>query len=442
MEDRKSGTCLVIHVVKGRIAPDDVNWRHCCLLDCRVWSRLSEELLERVMLFLPLGSQLRFRSVCKRWLAMLSSSSFFIKSACVRPLPMICVSKVLSRNLELLTFAKPSDQSPAFKAHHLDMSYLPPQFDCNPPEVTLQDGLLCLRCSRWHSDSCMEEQFCLVNPFTKAWRQLPNLLLPEEDQEVWSVLLQSEVPSSNGMHDFNVSVLVEVRDMLDFVAVYSSATNSWQITRCEAWPVAIVPFASCENVLTCGRFCTYVADHLTLHSLEDGKVLKHAKLPSPASSYRLLGYDGIIFLAGQSDLTYGIWRLDASEMRWELMARVPDTWLLELTASITESEGLLVTDDMINGFREGSYICLVIRFSSLLDEFSHDRLRVIGFDIIRRTWHVFPEHESYQEPPVYPSYLEPKLHLNDFTLALAAGSEGLRREQFHDDKQALFSCSR
>lgn len=37
------------------------------VLDAKIWNKLPEELLERVLLYVPLQSLGRFRCVCKKW---------------------------------------------------------------------------------------------------------------------------------------------------------------------------------------------------------------------------------------------------------------------------------------------------------------------------------------------------------------------------------------
>ncbi|XP_021773544.1 protein UNUSUAL FLORAL ORGANS-like [Chenopodium quinoa] len=45
-------------------------------MDSRLWSRLPQQLVDRILAFLPLPAFFRARSVCKRWYALLYSNSF------------------------------------------------------------------------------------------------------------------------------------------------------------------------------------------------------------------------------------------------------------------------------------------------------------------------------------------------------------------------------
>eukprot|EP00250_Pteridium_aquilinum_P004920 c15097_g1_i2 orf=337-1896(-) len=46
------------------------------MMDVRVWSALPEDIIEKVLAWLPLTSVLRFRAVCRRWNSVLLSGSF------------------------------------------------------------------------------------------------------------------------------------------------------------------------------------------------------------------------------------------------------------------------------------------------------------------------------------------------------------------------------
>ncbi|VFQ98343.1 unnamed protein product [Cuscuta campestris] len=45
-------------------------------MDCRIWSRLPQRLVDRIIAFLPAPAFFRARSVCKRWYSLLFSPSF------------------------------------------------------------------------------------------------------------------------------------------------------------------------------------------------------------------------------------------------------------------------------------------------------------------------------------------------------------------------------
>lgn len=50
-----------------RVAPGGLSCGHGAALEAKIWQKLPEELLERVLLYVPLQSLARFRCVCKKW---------------------------------------------------------------------------------------------------------------------------------------------------------------------------------------------------------------------------------------------------------------------------------------------------------------------------------------------------------------------------------------
>ncbi|CAM6081583.1 unnamed protein product [Calypogeia fissa] len=71
-------------------------------MDTTLWSTLLEELLPRVLLFLPFISKLRFRAVCKEWRRLLSSSDYIKEntSAILHPprAPLVCAYRFIHGN--------------------------------------------------------------------------------------------------------------------------------------------------------------------------------------------------------------------------------------------------------------------------------------------------------------------------------------------------------
>lgn len=46
------------------------------ILDPKIWNKFPEELLEKVLVYLPLHSLVRARSVCRKWNAYVFSKTF------------------------------------------------------------------------------------------------------------------------------------------------------------------------------------------------------------------------------------------------------------------------------------------------------------------------------------------------------------------------------
>lgn len=50
-----------------RVAPGGISSGKGAILDAKIWKKLPEELLEKVLLYVPFHSLARFRCVCKKW---------------------------------------------------------------------------------------------------------------------------------------------------------------------------------------------------------------------------------------------------------------------------------------------------------------------------------------------------------------------------------------
>ncbi|KAH7439627.1 hypothetical protein KP509_04G069400 [Ceratopteris richardii] len=183
-------------------------------LDPRIWSRLPEKLIERVVASLPLPSFFRSRLVCKRWYSLLFSDSFLELCAKVRP----------ARPWFLLF--RRGDWSEAFVFDavgrawfRLDLSFLPPRFTV----AAAAGGLLC----------CISEErgrktVLICNPLTRACVQLPSSLqdrfVPTVGLVVDSVTraYQAVVAGDDLISPFAVKNLT--------TEVYDSRLQQWRMT--------------------------------------------------------------------------------------------------------------------------------------------------------------------------------------------------------------------
>ncbi|XP_058096297.1 protein UNUSUAL FLORAL ORGANS [Magnolia sinica] len=156
-------------------------------MDSRIWSRLPQRLLERVIAFLPPPAFFRSRCVCKRWYALLFSDSFlemhlslsprlhwFIFFINKTPLP----TAVYNNNNNLTTRAN-NDSTVACQGFILDprdntwyrhvFNLIPPGFS----PVSSSGGLIA-----WVSDHAAEKNLILYNPLSRAIAQLPQTQRP------------------------------------------------------------------------------------------------------------------------------------------------------------------------------------------------------------------------------------------------------------------------
>lgn len=131
-------------------------------LDPRLWSKLPEKLVERVVASLPLPSFFRSRLVCKRWYSLLFSDSFLELCAKVRPArPWFLLFR---RGVWSEAFVFDAVGKAWFR---LDLSFLPPRFTV----VAAGGGLLCCISE---ARGCKTVLIC--NPLTRVCVQLPSAL--------------------------------------------------------------------------------------------------------------------------------------------------------------------------------------------------------------------------------------------------------------------------
>lgn len=99
-------------------------------MDVKVWWRMPFDLLEKVLLRVPLASQARFRAVSKSVRSLLSSEWFQVEAArisvCCGRLPICALvpSHVLSKD----GVAVVSEMQVPYKVHKLSLSFLPAEF--------------------------------------------------------------------------------------------------------------------------------------------------------------------------------------------------------------------------------------------------------------------------------------------------------------------------
>ncbi|KAF9616148.1 hypothetical protein IFM89_028614 [Coptis chinensis] len=145
---------------------------------------LNEDVLERVLSWLPTSSFFRLRSVCKRWKSVASSSSF--RLAC---------SQVPSRDPWFFMVNPHFNQSIVFDTaekswKNLNCPLLGQENpNCNSIPVAASGGLICFR------NSCGD--FVVTNPVTGACRELPPLDPITQSQALHAIAMSSSSENSS-----------------------------------------------------------------------------------------------------------------------------------------------------------------------------------------------------------------------------------------------------
>lgn len=140
-------------------------------MDETIWHSLPEDVEDKVLAWLPVASCARFRSVCKRWLNLMTSERFFQMH-----------SGNAAHETWILSFG---DQSPYAK---LEFKYKGQVFDpvsnrtfmlefpflpVNSVPVASAGGLVCFCCD-YSSNGENDVSFYVCNPITKAWKFIPS----------------------------------------------------------------------------------------------------------------------------------------------------------------------------------------------------------------------------------------------------------------------------
>ncbi|XP_031287036.1 F-box only protein 13-like [Pistacia vera] len=172
---------------------------------------LNQDLLERVLSWLPTSTFFRLSSVCKRWKSVADSSSF--KVAC---------SQIPSRDPWFLMVDRHLNHSVVFDSAEKGWKGLkhPPllqqksKSDCMP--VAASGGLVCFRNASGN--------FIVCNPVTGSCRKLPPLDLAPENQSLHAIVMDqcSQYDSS-----YKLVLVFGELPKLSF-KVYNSSGNCWE----------------------------------------------------------------------------------------------------------------------------------------------------------------------------------------------------------------------
>ncbi|GLT85632.1 hypothetical protein SLE2022_038180 [Rubroshorea leprosula] len=179
--------------------------------DISAMDELNEDLLERVLSWLPTSTFFRLSSVCKRWKSVTSSASF--KLAC---------SEIPTRDPWFFMVNNRLNQSVVFDSAERSWKKL------NHPALLMEDinidsipvaasgGLVCFR--------NVSGNFIVCNPVTGSCRELPPLDPAPQDQALHAISMNAN-SNQNGLYKL-VLVYGEL-PKLSF-KVYNSSTDSWE----------------------------------------------------------------------------------------------------------------------------------------------------------------------------------------------------------------------
>ncbi|KAI3781490.1 hypothetical protein L2E82_11506 [Cichorium intybus] len=199
-------------------------------MDSRIWSRLPQRLVDRVIAFLPPPAFFRARSVCKRWYSLLFSHSFLQMYLQINPKPYFFIffrqkTTHPKTPTTTTTIFKTTNTTAADNAvpqegyvfdpetvswHRLVFPLIPPGFS----PTCSSGGLIC-----WVSDEAGSKGLLLSNPlFPSLVTPLPSTLRPRLVPSVGLTITNS-----------SIDVMVAGDDMISPYAVKNLTTESFHV---------------------------------------------------------------------------------------------------------------------------------------------------------------------------------------------------------------------
>lgn len=172
------GSCTwesVVHFVYGKFIQSMNNEGEIVSEEGSLWNKLSPELQDRVLAFLPVLAFLKLRTVCKRWAALPSSQGF--RNLCMLVSPHPAYLLVCRR---AHTFCIAYDES-LNKWYDLDLRFLDrlclphwksPTGDVYHSIEAASGGLFFIWSHKSDGDPSL---YSVCNPVTRTWRKLPSL---------------------------------------------------------------------------------------------------------------------------------------------------------------------------------------------------------------------------------------------------------------------------
>ena len=172
---------------------------------------LNQDLLERVLSWLPTSVFFRLTSVCKRWKSIADSATF-----------QLACSQIPSRDPWFFMVDPHLNQWVVFDSAERNWKTLnhPPLLQLNPNinsiPVAAHGGLICFRNSSGH--------YIVCNPVTGSTRQLPLLDKPPQNQSLHAIAMNS---FSTSHHSYKLVLVYGELSSLTF-RIYNSSVNLWE----------------------------------------------------------------------------------------------------------------------------------------------------------------------------------------------------------------------
>lgn len=293
-------------------------------LQPNLWRQLPEELVERILAFLPVSCLFRFRVVCKRWRS-LAFSHYFLElraqlSAMAAAAPHFLALSARSRRDLLSAYDPISNRWYAFPINFLPAVAYP---------AAAAKGLICFVSVNFRTGY---STLLVCNPLTRRWKELPAMLYRRVpfliSMAVDRTARTYKILVAGGSEESMTASRHFVRRSVETTEMYDSATGNWilcgSLPRNEEISRSAVEFAGHHMCLSRGSGSGLLA--FSLQTQVWFKV-QTAKIPGYSKSRHMVKCGGSIVIVGRALRQYVlglyIWSLDPQTMSWKEVGKMP-----------------------------------------------------------------------------------------------------------------------
>ncbi|OAY75648.1 F-box only protein 6 [Ananas comosus] len=337
-------------------------------MEQKIWKELPEELLEAVIARLPIATFFRFRSVCKKWNSLLTSTSFAKSySEVPRSYPWLIT---VTYNME----SRGAMYDPSLrKWHYPSIPFLPISYVICP--VASAGGLICFADMR-------QKCFYICNPLTGSFRKLPPGPVPVQPQLAVGMTLNGTT-STGG---YKVLCVAYNRDY----GVFDSLNNSWTwlgaVPPSIKLPIAMSFMSQAISIGGAIYFMRAEADGILSYHVNNGSWKQFIiPLPQNLKDHALAEFEGRLMLVGllskKAATCVCLWELQKMTLLWKEVDRMPNVWCLQLFGKHVRMACL--------GNRGILFLSLKLWWTDRLGTFNISSL--VTYDMSSKEWQKVPD---------------------------------------------------
>ncbi|GLJ09263.1 hypothetical protein SUGI_0105100 [Cryptomeria japonica] len=337
------------------------------------WSQLPEEVIERILLWLPVASKVKFKSVCTKWKYLLQSDTYYSRKYQIehakQPWFFLCTTGKFSCAFDFQMNRWHRMPNPAIPRSSI---------------LAAAGNILCL--GNLVAD-CKVLSVC--NPLRKALKQLPPMsrvqlihktsITLHKDEEVHSYKIMVA-----GEEQSVMSTVINSRVYRLYTEIYDSRNGNW---RMASNPLPHAKFGSDPGVWCNGLFycITEMPYGVVTFDLQNGAWTElGAVMPCSIATPSLVEYRGQVILIGRvvennQTQKIKIWQLQNSKsagtslLTWAVFQEMPSSIFSKFTAPLAPYSPLLCS-------AVGDWLCIS----------THLSLCPLAFNFCNKTWKWLP----------------------------------------------------